>query len=330
VHHGIHRCNMRAQEIRNILVPIDFSKISIQAIDSAKRLAQRFGSKVHLANVQEPFYPAMFVGAGAPVPVSPIETAEEVRKSAARRLRTLAKANRLTGICDAVISAPVFDEICTIARAIPADLIVMPTHGRTGLKHLFLGSVAERVVQHSPCPVFIARKSKRLRKTATTLSIRTILVPVDFSGCSVVGLKYAIAFAKRVAARLIVFHALDLGYADTADGFAMYDLSALQDAAREAAEGQMRKFLRAAKFGGVKFESVITVGPPLWEICAFAESRHVDLIITATHGWTGFKHVLIGSTAEQVVRYAPCSVLVVPSHPQERAKHANRGREASS
>ena len=231
--------DMKKPAIRNILVPIDFSTMSIQAIAAAKRLAQRFRSTVHLANVQEPFYPTMFVGTGGPVPVSPIETVEEVRKSTAQRLRTLAKANRLTGLCDAVIGAPVFDEICAIARAIPADLIVMPTHGRTGLKHVFLGSIAERVVQHSPCPVFIVRKSKRLRKTATTLSINTILVPVDFSGCSLEALKYAIAFANRVAARLVVFRALDLGYADTTDGFAMSDLSALQDAAREAAEGQM-------------------------------------------------------------------------------------------
>ena len=176
--------DMKKPAIRNILVPIDFSTMSIQAIAAAKRLAQRFRSTVHLANVQEPFYPTMFVGTGGPVPVSPIETVEEVRKSTAQRLRTLAKANRLTGLCDAVIGAPVFDEICAIARAIPADLIVMPTHGRTGLKHVFLGSIAERVVQHSPCPVFIVRKSKRLRKTATTLSINTILVPVDFSSCS--------------------------------------------------------------------------------------------------------------------------------------------------
>jgi nucleotide-binding universal stress UspA family protein len=103
--------------------------------------------------------------------------------------------------------------------------------------------------------------------------------------------------------------------------FSHTHLSALQDAAREAAEGQMREFLRAAKFGGVKFETAITVGPPVWEICTFAERRHVDVIITATHGRTGFKHALIGSTTEKVVRHVPCSVLVVPSHPQERAKH---------
>jgi hypothetical protein len=54
------------------------------------------------------------------------------------------------------------------------------------------------------------------------------------------------------------------------------------------------------------------------DICAYAKDHNVDLIITSTHGLTGFKHVLIGSIAEQVVRHAPCSVLVVPSHPQVR------------
>ena len=158
------------------------------------------------------------------------------------------------------------------------------------------------------------------------MAIKRILVPVDFSSCSLAGLKYAIAFAERVAARIIVFHALDMGYAYTADGYAMYDLSALQDAARKAAETQMQKFVRAARFGGVKFETAIEIGPPVWTICEFAQARHVDLIISATHGWTGFKHVLIGSTAEQVVRHAPCSVLIAPSHPKIRTMNLNRPR----
>jgi nucleotide-binding universal stress UspA family protein len=156
--------------------------------------------------------------------------------------------------------------------------------------------------------------------------MNTILVPVDFSSCSLAGLEYAIAFAERVAARIIVFHALDLGYAYTADGYAIYDLSRLQDAAREGAEAQMKKFIRTARFGSVKFETAIAIGPPVWEICEFAEKRDVDLIISATHGWTGFKHVLIGSTAEQVVRHAPCSVLIAPSHSRIRTTNSTQPR----
>jgi hypothetical protein len=72
-------------------------------------------------------------------------------------------------------------------------------------------------------------------------------------------------------------------------------------------------------FGGVKSEAVFTEGSPVLDICQFAKDHDVDLIITSTHGLTGLKHVLIGSVAEQVVRHAPCCVLVVPSHPHVRA-----------
>jgi hypothetical protein len=106
----------------------------------------------------------------------------------------------------------------------------------------------------------------------------------------------------------------------------MYDLATLEDAARKDAGRQMREFVRAAKFGGVKFETKVAVGPPVEEICTFAKARDVDLIITSTHGRTGFEHVLIGSTAERVVRYAPRAVLVVPSHP--RIRTANLTRQA--
>jgi hypothetical protein len=86
----------------------------------------------------------------------------------------------------------------------------------------------------------------------------------------------------------------------------------------------MRDLVRSLNFGAVKFETAFTDGSPVINICAFAENHDVDLIITSTHGLTGFTHVLIGSIAEQVVRHAPCSVLVVPSHPHVRA--ANLGK----
>ena len=86
----------------------------------------------------------------------------------------------------------------------------------------------------------------------------------------------------------------------------------------------MRELVWSVNFGIVKFETVFTDGSPVIDICAFAKNHDVDLIITSTHGLTGFTHVLIGSIAEQVVRHAPCSVLVVPSHPRIRA--ANLGK----
>src|SRR6266540_6834071 len=96
----------------------------------------------------------------------------------------------------------------------------------------------------------------------------------------------------------------------------------------------MRKLVRAVKFGQVKFETVFTEASPVLDICDFAKDHGVDLIITSTHGLTGFEHVLIGSIAEKVVRHASCSVLVVPSHPQIRsanlAKGGRKGRALGS
>lgn len=317
---------MKTPSIRNILVPIDFSRMSIQAIETAKGFAQRFGATIHLAHVHQFYYPAGFTAPMPPViPYSTYTYDQEAEKRAARDLNLLAKKHELSpSTAHLLTGAPAFDDICRLARELPADLIVMPTHGRTGLKHVFLGSTAERIVQHSPCPVLVLRPTKKQSKNAARISINTILVPVDFSNCSLRGLTYAIGFAEKCAAKIILLHAVELGYAYTSDGYAMYDLSDLKKAAQKDAERQMKEFVKAAKFGRVPFETAIKTGPSVEEISAFAKGHDVDLIITSTHGLTGFKHVLIGSTAEQVVRHAPCPVVVVPSHPEIRSAQLMR------
>jgi nucleotide-binding universal stress UspA family protein len=232
--------------------------------------------------------------------------------------------------CHVVGGGPAFDEICRVAQKIPADLIVMPTHGRTGLKHVFLGSTAERIVQHSPCPVLVTRGNALQSQNGSRFTINTILVPVDFSDCSRKGLQYAIGFANELGAKIILLHATYLGYIYSSEGTALYDISGLQEAARKSAERQMRKLVRTVKFRRAKFKTILTDSSPVLDICSFAKDHDVDLIITSTHGWTGFTHALIGSVAERVVRHAPCSVLVVPSHPQTRMVHLpkTRGRTA--
>ena len=112
-------------------------------------------------------------------------------------------------------------------------------------------------------------------------------MPVDFSSCSREGLLYAIGFANEFGARIILLHATYLGYIYSSEGTALYDVAALQKAARENAERQMRKLVRAVNFGRVKFDMVLTGGSPSVDICAFAEEHDVDLIITSTHGLTG-------------------------------------------
>jgi nucleotide-binding universal stress UspA family protein len=321
---------MKTLNIQNIIVPIDFSKMSLQAIQIAKQLARRFGASIHLAHVRHLDYAADLVAPAPPIfrfCFMPYE-----RDGEQTALKELKKAATECGVssarCNVLSGAPPFDEICRLAQTIGADLVVMPTHGHTGLRHVFLGSTAERIVQHSCCPVLVTRGNGVQSKNGSSFTVKTILVPVDFSNCSRDGVRYAITFANEFGAKIILLHATYLGYIYSSEGTAIYDVPGLQKAARKTDERKMRELIRSVNFGRVKFETAFTEGSPVIDICAFAKDHDVDLIITSTHGFTGFTHVLIGSIAEQVVRHAPCSVLVVPSHPHVRAANLTRSAGA--
>ena len=323
---------MKKLSIRNILVPIDFSTISIRTIEAAKRLAHRFGATIHLAHVHHWQYPADFVGPVISSGFLPQSFEEHRNKQLAEELKTIASKAGLSPRDQTHLrtGASAFHEICKLAQEIPADLVVMPTHGYTGLKHVFLGSTAERVVQHSPCPVFVARQ--RGKRQLGNSVYKKILVPIDFSACSREGLQYAIGFANEFGAKIILLYATYLGYIYSTEGTALYDIPGLQKTALKAAKRQMQKLVRSLQFGGVKFGTAFTEGSPALDICSFAKHHDVDLIITSTHGLTGFEHVMIGSIAEKVVRHAPCSVLVVPSHPKIRMANLAKagGRKTSA
>jgi universal stress protein A len=234
---------MKKLTIRNILVPIDFSPISIDAIPTAKRLAHRFDAKTHVVHVNQFLSPRAVV---------------------AEQLEIVAKRTGLSPWEQKPLirGAAPFHEICKLAHEIPADLMVMPTHGYTGLSHVFLGSTAERVVQHSPCPVFVVRQRKEQWKTARPLSIKRILVPVDFSDCPRKGLRYAIRFANEFGGRIVLLHATYLGYIYSSDGMLVYDVRGLQEAGRQSTAQQMRELVRNLNFGRVKFETILTSGSP--------------------------------------------------------------------
>jgi nucleotide-binding universal stress UspA family protein len=311
--------------IRNILVPTDFSKMSIQVIEPAKWLAGRFAAAIHLVHVYESDYPAALVAPAPPFSVTPYE--REAKERVGGELNALAhKYGVPAARCRVLSGAPAFNEICGLAGEIRADLIVMPTHGRTGLEHMFLGSTAERTVRHSPCPVFVMRQPGD-GLSEKNAGYKKILVPVDFSDCSREGLRYAIRFAGRFGAKLVVLHVVSLPYSYSSELYGVYQPPMLAGEARKGAVRRMQKFLQTIEFGGVKVQTAITTGNPVPEICSFAAKKDINLIITSTHGLSGLKHVSTGSIAERVVRHASCPVLVVPSHPKIRlAKLPKRRR----
>ena len=155
---------------------------------------------------------------------------------------------------------------------------------------------------------------------------RTIMVPIDFSECSLAGLKYAVEFARDFGARVIVLHVVDLGPVMMTTGCGYYDSPAYLKAARRRCGDRMRAFLKRVHFEGVPVETSAIAGYCPAAIYEAASKEAADLIIISTHGRTGLRRALIGSVAEGTVRHAGCPVLVVPSFSRATERRAKRKR----
>lgn len=305
-------------EIHNVLVPVDFSGASLEAIKFTLPLLKRFGAKLHLVHVTAPDSPLAGLAA-MPILLSDDESMDRVRTHLKRAAKKWAPELQSTTV-HALRGEP-FQQICQLAREMTIDLIVIPTRAQTGIKHLLLGSTAERVLRYSPCPVLVLHSFHGRKHTGGNgagsrgaLNFKTILAPIDFSECSIKGLSYARDLARQFKSRLVLMHSVNLNYPVANDEYAHYDFPELLGRIEKAAGEQLRKLTRKSEFAGLEVDTALEVGHSGEQICGQAERRDVDLIVTSTHGRTGFKHVLIGSTAEYVVRHAPCPVLVVPNH----------------
>ena len=300
--------------LATVLVPTDFSAESFKALRYGAALARKFGAKLHVVHVSE----IDFAAPGPALPGrDPLLSDTEIARALKQQFET-APGGAIAAIFHGR-TGRAFDQICRFAREIEADLIVMSTHGRTGLKRIFLGSNAERVVQHSSLPVLVVRQSEQeFIADGQSLQIQKILVPTDFSTSSMEALDYAVAFGRDFGARLVLLHSVSIPEFISADPDGPHHLGPTIEETRVAAEGQMREFVQGIDFDQVPFETQITMGRPTEMICGYAEKKEIDLIITSTHGRTGFMHVLIGSVAEHLVRYAHSPVLVVPGSIKQR------------
>lgn len=321
-----------ALQIRNVLVPIDFSAASLEAVKRALPLIEQFGAHLHLVHVFAPDYPLATMAA-MPLIVPEVEVTKRVR----RHLRNVAKKYSIELRSDDIhaIKGRPFEEICRVARDCDINLIVMATRGNTGLKHLVLGSTAERVVRFSPCPVLVVHTADREEPAGAREKARTrtggvgfgkILVPIDFSECSMRGVAYAKALAEKFGSKLVLLHSVAIQYYVTSDEYARYDFPLLMRHAEKAARNQMGDLVEKADWDGVKeVESSLQIGHAGQQICARAIEHDADMIVISTHGTTGLKHALLGSTAEYVVRHASCPVLVVPSHERPVLPQTRKG-----
>jgi universal stress protein A len=147
----------------HILVPTDFSQASELAVDAAAVLAGSLGAKITLVHVHDPeaLRAPAAIGFGSEQKEGLVQQIHRAIETGFEELRS-GKLAKVAGVETAILedaSAP--NAICSHAAKIGADLIIIATHGRTGLTHLLIGSVAERVVRHAPCPVLTLRSQSK-------------------------------------------------------------------------------------------------------------------------------------------------------------------------
>jgi universal stress protein A len=149
------------------------------------------------------------------------------------------------------------------------------------------------------------------RPATARIALQRILVPVDFSPLSKKALQYAVKLAQEFNAKVSLFHVIEPEVPPFFDGY-MIAPPTISNGASASCTNRLKSWVSSARSAGVsRIASVVRTGLPAHEIVEAAKELDVDLIVIATHGYTGWKHFAIGSTAERVVRAAPCPVLVV-------------------
>jgi nucleotide-binding universal stress UspA family protein len=219
-----------------------------------------------------------------------------------RQLREVYTPNHPLGIWYETREGDPQAEILRMAGELNSDLIVMGTHGRTGLRWLVGGSVAIAVLRGAHCPVLALRSAEQPRREEP---MRVILHPTDFSVSSEGAVRVARSLARDHGARLIILHVAALEILTDGTPAAAIDPRIFRDnleQARKRLDGPDLKY---------PVETLLRQGFAPEGILDVAEEVKADLIVMGTHGRTGISRVLMGSIAESVVSKAECPVLVV-------------------
>jgi nucleotide-binding universal stress UspA family protein len=314
--------------IEKILCPIDFSDFSRHAFDRALAIARSHRAQLtalHVVpiRVASPVLPYI-----EPRTLGPFEMAAADRERIVCELREFLAVHDTSGVavtCEASEAPDVHEEILVHADRLPADLIVLGTHGRSGFERLMLGSVTERVLRKASRPVLTVPAGSRDAGGNGDGAFARILCAVDFSDCSMAALGYAASLAEESRARLVAVHVIELAPPayDPLIGPPI-DLPGYRQACETAGRERLRNLIPVAIRNSTDIteglDELVVCGKPHREILRIAEERQSDLIVLGIHGRNVVDRLLFGSTVEPIVRRAHCPVLTVrPASPAASA-----------
>ena len=299
--------------IGSILLTTDLSSNVEHTFQPACDLARRTDAVIDLVHVLWSYPPAMAEYLTFDL--------QQYSDSVREKLRVAAQSEVFEGVVvhPCLLEGEGPEAICDFQKDHGHDLIYIATHGRRGQTQLFLGSFVGQLVRLAECPVFVSR----LGADEESRQIRTILFPHDFSEPAQAALGTVKFFAQRFDARIVVLHVLSREFFPAPD-FAVAGSTAVPfcQYAEDSARDRLKDFV-ATCLAGYDATFEVCLGQPALEIARKAEVCPADLVIMSTHGCTGLRHALLGSTAERVVQLASCSVMTV--RPEGAA--AERGNE---
>jgi nucleotide-binding universal stress UspA family protein len=309
--------------IRQILCATDFSPASEPAWDEAQVLARALGAELLLLHVVPPVLVPM---EGYFPPRMYQELVEGAEREAKARLDTmLAKlGDPAIKARSRVVEGSAALKILDVAREEGCDLLVVGTHGRTGMGRVLLGSVADRIVRGAGRPVVTVRPRPA---GAPPARLGRILYATDFSPTSRAAWPWVLALAEATGAAVDLLHVTTQPVPDRHLAADLIGRMAalLDEHGQSEAERFLQQFERdhPGRLPRERVQVLITRGVAEEQIVHWAQARGADLIVIGTHGWSGLLRWMLGSAAHHLLQAAPCPVLTVgPECRGEEPSHA--------
>lgn len=288
-----------------LLVPLDGSRLAERALPYAEGLIAQTDGKLVL--VRSALASALTAAGAAKDQMRAVEEAEIYLHGIAKRL-----SERGISAEAALPYGPAAEMILEEIRIRRADLVVMATHGRSGLGRWIYGSVAEGVLGRSRVPVMLVRAWEDEKPAAEPAGPRRLIVPLDGSTFAEAALPVAQELATKLGGELILVRVVSFPILAGEDTDLTTFESALQQVKSEAQtylEGTRDGLIQATPSPEVKVE--VRVGTPVQAITSASIEHQAAIVVMATHGRTGLPRAILGSVADAVLRNGSIPVLFV-------------------